>query len=276
MMLPKLGIIAGGGTLPLDIINECKRIKRPYFVIALIGHTQLETVIDTPHFWARLGAAGKAITILHKQEVTELVMVGAVTRPSLLQLWPDFWTIIFFARTGVANKGDDRFLTALIDVLEKIEKFRVIGIHSLLPHLLAPEGVYGNTKPSENEMLNIEIAWTAALELGRLDIGQAAIARAGKVVAKESASGTANMISSLNLNTGRSQSGVLVKVSKPGQEQRADLPTIGPDTIKQVSLAGLAGIVIESGNSLVLDREITIKAANDAGIFILGRSNVEY
>ena len=125
-------------------------------------------------------------------------------------------------------------------------------------------------------MLNIEIAWTAALELGRLDIGQAAIARAGKVVAKESASGTANMISSLNLNTGRSQSGVLVKVSKPGQEQRADLPTIGPDTIKQVSLAGLAGIVIESGNSLVLDREITIKAANDAGIFILGRSNVEY
>jgi DUF1009 family protein len=276
MMLPKLGIIAGGGTLPLDIINECKRIKRPYLVIAFKGHTQLKTVIDTPHVWVRLGAAGKAVKILHKQGVTELVMVGAVTRPSLLQLWPDFWTIKFFARNGVVKKGDDRFLTALIHVLEKIEKFHIVGVHSLLPNLLASEGVFGDMQPSEDEMVNIEVAWVAALELGRLDLGQAVIVRAGKVIAKESASGTESMIASLSFNKGQSQSGVLVKVSKPGQELRVDLPTIGPNTIKQVSLAGLAGIVIETGNSIILDKAVTIKAANDAGIFILGRLNIDY
>ena len=275
-MLSKLGIIAGDGSLPLDIINKCKRINRPYFVIAILGHTQLETVFDTPHFWTRLGAAGGAVKILHKQGVREIVMVGAVTRPSLLQFWPDLWTIKFFARTGVANKGDDKFLTALIDVLEKIEKFRIVGVHTLLPHLLASEGIYGDTQPSDNEILNIEIAWAAALELGRLDMGQAAIARAGKVVAKESVGGTAKMIASLSVDTAQPKSGVLVKVSKPGQELRADLPTIGPDTIKQASLAGLAGIVIETGNSLVLDKALTIKAANDAEIFILGRSNVDH
>jgi DUF1009 family protein len=276
MMPPKLGIIAGGGTLPLDIINECKRIERPYFVIALKGHTQLKTVLDTPHFWTRLGASGKAVSILHKQGVTELVMVGSVTRPSLLQIWPDLWTIKFLLRTGVTNKGDDRFLKALINALEEIERFHIVGVHSLLPSLVAFEGVYGDIKPSDDEMLNIEIAWAAALELGRRDIGQAAIARAGKIVAEENAGGTASMIARLSLNTGQSQSGVLVKVSKPGQEKRADLPTIGPDTIKQVSLAGLAGIAIETGSSLVLNKTETIKAANDAGIFILGRSNVDY
>jgi DUF1009 family protein len=276
MMLPKLGIIAGGGSLPLSVINECKRIKRPYFVAALKGHTQLKTVIDTPHFWTRLGAAGQAISVLHKQGVKELVMVGSITRPSLLQLWPDFWTIKFFLRTGVVSKGDDRFLKALINVLEGIEKFNIVGVHSLLPNLVASEGVYGKIEPSEDEVLNIKIAWAAALELGRRDIGQATIARSGKVVAKENAIGTASMIASVSPNTGKPQSGVLVKVSKPGQEQRVDLPTIGPDTIKQVSLAGLAGIAIETGNAIVIDKEATIKAANEAGIFILGRSNVDY
>ncbi len=275
MMPPKLGIIAGGGTLPLDIINECKRIERPYFVIALKGHTQERTVHDSPHIWTRLGAGGKVVSELHKQAVTELVMVGSVIRPSLLKIWPDFWTIKFLLRTGVTNKGDDRFLKALIKILEEVEKFHIVGIHSLLPSLLAFEGVFGDIKPSNDEMLNIEVAWAAALELGRRDMGQAVIVRAGKIIAEENASGTASMIARLSLNTGQSQSGVLVKVSKPGQEKRVDLPTIGPDTINQVSLAGLAGIAIESGNSLVLDRTMTIKAANDAGIFILGRSNVD-
>jgi DUF1009 family protein len=276
MMLPKLGIIAGGGLLPVDVINECKRINRPYFVIALKGHTKLKTIIDSPHYWARLGAAGKVISILHKQGVTELIMAGSVTRPSLIQLLPDFWSIKFFVRNGFANKGDDKFLQALINDLESIEKFKIVGVNSLLPGLLASKGVYGDIQPSEDEMLNIQIAWESALELGRCDTGQAAVARAGRVIAKENVNGTANMIASLRPISGQSRSGVLVKVSKPGQELRADLPTIGPDTIKQVSLAGLAGIAIESGNSLVLDKTETIKAANDAGIFILGIPNVDY
>ena len=275
-MLPKLGIIAGSGTLPLDIINECKRIKRHFFVIALKGHTQLKTVIDTPHYWTRLGAAGKAVAILHEQGVSEIIMVGAVKRPSLFQLWPDFWTIKFFLETGIHNKGDDKFLSTLIHVLEDIEKFRIVGVQSLLPNLLASAGIYGKIRPSNEDRLNIKVAWAAALELGRRDLGQAVVVRAGKIIAEENISGTANMIASLSPTAEKSQSGVLVKVSKPGQELRADLPTIGPDTIEQVSLAGLAGIAIESRNSLVLNKAKTIKAANDAGIFIFGIESGDY
>ena len=272
-MLPKLGIIAGGGKLPLNIISECKRIKRPYFVIALKGHAAPETVIDTPHIWSRLGAAGKTVAMLHEQRVIELVMVGSVARPSLFQLCPDFWAIKFFARTGVGNKGDDRLLQALIKALESKEGFRIVGAHTILPSLLAPVGVYGDIKPSELEMRNIKIAWDAALLLGRRDIGQAVITRAGVVVAKESSRGTAAMIKDIIPASDSSRSGVLVKISKPGQEKRADLPTIGPDTIAQAANAGLAGIAIEAGNTLILDKSETINCANAANIFIIGKSN---
>ena len=272
-MLPKLGIIAGGGRLPRDIITECKRTKRPYFVIALKGHAAPETVLDTPHVWVRLGAAGKTIALLHEQDVIELVMVGSVARPSLLQLCPDFWAIKFFARTGVGNKGDDGLLQALIKALESKEGFRIVGAHTVLPSLLAAEGVYGDIRPSEIEIHNIKIAWDAALELGRRDIGQAVIARDGTVISEENARGTAAMIKGITPASGSPRSGVLVKVSKPGQEKRADLPTIGPDTVAQAANAGLAGIAIEAGNSLILNKSETINAANDAKLFIIGKSN---
>lgn len=272
MMLPKLGIIAGGGDLPREIIAECRRSGRPFYVVALKGQADTETVKDTPHTWIRLGAAGKTIKTFRQQNAIELVMAGSVTRPSLAQLRPDFWALKFFASSRVHNKGDDGLLRAVIVALESHEGFRVVGAHAILPDLLATEGSYGNVSPDRQALQDINIAWEAAYELGAQDIGQAAVARNGALIAKESASGTAVMLSGITALDAHRPAGVLVKVSKPDQEYRADLPAIGPDTIDQAVKAGLAGIAIEAGKALILNKVQTIKAANDAQLFIVGIS----
>ncbi len=269
-MLPKLGIIAGGGALPREIIAECRRTGRPFYVVALKGQADEETVKDTPHSWIRLGAAGKTIETFRQQSTQELVMAGSVTRPSLAQLRPDLWALKFFAQSGVQNRGDDGLLRALIGALETQEGFRVIGAHTVLPDLLATEGIYGEQSPDEQAIRDIHLAWQAAFDLGALDIGQAAVARNGAVIARESSSGTAAMLTEVARLSSPAPAGVLVKISKPDQEHRADLPTIGPDTVLQVAKAGLTGIAIEAGKALVLNRTETIQAANSAKMFLVG------
>lgn len=271
-MLPKLGIIAGKGELPRQIIAECQRAKRPYYVIALKGHAEPESVVDCPHTWVRLGAAGKMVSILRKEHVSDLVMAGSVNRPSLLELRPDFWSMMFFARTGVANKGDDGLLGALVKALETREGFQVVGAHTLLPNLLAPEGCLGAVAPNADENRDVEVATVAAIELGRQDIGQAVVVRDGVILAREDASGTAAMLSTIVASTDNQKRGVLVKVSKPEQELRADMPTIGPDTITQLNKAGLAGVAIEAGKSIILNKQETLRLADQAGVFVLGIS----
>lgn len=268
MMPPKLGIIAGGGDLPREIIAECQRLGRDYFVVALKGHADASTVSDSPHEWVRLGAAGQTVKLLHREIIAEVVLAGSVKRPSLFQLRPDFWAIKFFARTGVANKGDNGLLQAIVTSLETQEGFRVVGVHSVLPSLLARVGCVSRQVPDRAAISDIELGWAAALSLGAADLGQAVVARNGCVVARETASGTAAMLETVTPDKGGIPVGVLVKVSKPGQERRADLPAIGPDTISQVVNAGLAGVAIEADQSLILNRKETIAAANEAGVFI--------
>jgi len=271
-MRPKLGIIAGRGELPREIIDECRRIGRSCFVVALKGQADPEITTDCPHLWVRLGAAGKTIAAFRRENVSELVMAGSVNRPSLLQLCPDLWALRFFLRTGVANKGDNSLLQALVNALETREGFQVVGAHTLLPDLLASEGCLGEVTPSGDAQRDIKVAWKAARDLGRRDVGQAVVARDGALVAEESASGTAAMLAAVRPDGKNACNGVLVKVAKPGQELRADMPTIGPDTLTQVSKAGLAGIAIEAGKTIILNKKETLETANRLKIFIVGLS----
>ncbi len=268
-MPPKLGIIAGGGGLPLEIIAECRRTGRPFFVVALLGHTDKETVTGTAHKWVRLGAAGQIVQALRRKKAVEIVLAGSVKRPSLLQLRPDFWALKFFVRTGVAYRGDNGLLQAIVKTLETREGFQVVGAHTLLPGLLADEGCLGKIEADSRALKDIRVAWAAALKLGGRDVGQGAIARHGAVLGLEGASGTAAMLAAVEPDAVDPVSGVLVKVCKPDQELRADLPTIGPSTVSQAVRAGLAGIAIEADKSLVLDKKRTIQTADEAGLFIV-------
>lgn len=266
----KLGILAGGGKLPGLVIQACRESERPFFVIAFEGQTPPRTVAGHPHAWVRLGAAGKAIDLLREAGVKELVMAGAIRRPSIAALMPDAWGTRFLAKTGAMSLGDDGLLSSLIRELERNEGFRVIGPDTLLPQLLAPLGVYGAERPDERALGDIEEGIRVARAAGAEDSGQAAVVQQGRVLAVEGTEGTDDMLAraaGLRLN---GPGGVLVKVSKPGQETRADLPTIGETTVKAATAAGLSGIAVEAGGTLVVDRAAVVEAADAAGLFVMG------
>lgn len=269
-MQPKLGIIAGGGDLPVRIIDACRAADRPFFVLALEGQTPPETVADTPHAWVRMGAGGKALSALRKAEVEEIVLAGPVRRPTIAELKPDLWTAKFIAKVGVKSLGDDGILGALVRELEQKEGFRVVGAESLMPEVMAEEGVFGRVRPDDQALSDIERGIAVASALCALDAGQACVVQQGLVLAIEAIEGTDAMLARAGELRREGPGGVLVKVGLPKKEERADLPTIGVTSVHTAAAAGLRGIAVEAGRSLVIDRGQTTEAADAAGLFIIG------
>ena len=269
-MQPKLGIIAGSGELPALLIQSCLDSDRKFFVIAFTGQTNPNILKNyVSHAWVRLGAAGKTLRLLRQEGVEEIVLAGGIERPAFRDLRPDWWAIKFFALSGAAFLGDDGLLTALIRSIEK-EGFKVIGAEQLLPEIIAPDGVFGAIKPNKKNYFDIETARQAALALGVKDKGQGAIAHQGNVLIVEGKNGTDHMISCLPNLRNSKKGGVLVKVCKPGQETRADLPTIGVSTIRLAAEAGLDGIAVQRGKALVVDIDTVVRVADEKGIFVVG------
>ncbi len=269
-MAPKLGILAGAGELPLRIIEACRAADRPFFVLAFEGSADPALLAGAPQAWVRLGAAGEGLRLLRENGVEELVMAGAVRRPSLLQLRPDWRTAKFFARVSYRALGDDGLLRSVIRELEDAEGFRVIGADALLGPALAPAGPLGRLAPDEQAQQDIALGFRIVRALGALDIGQAAVVQQGLVLGVEAIEGTDALIERCRALRREGPGGVLVKGMKPGQERRADLPTIGPRTVARAEAAGLGGIAVEAGATLVLDRDATVAAADRAGLFLVG------
>jgi UDP-2,3-diacylglucosamine hydrolase len=265
-----LGIIAGNGALPRRLVESCRTAGRPVFVLAFEGEADQATVAGVPHAWCRLGAAATALDLLHANAVTELVLAGGVRRPSLSSLRPDWRAAKFFARFGYRALGDDGLLSAVVKELER-EGFRVIGAEELLASddLLA-EGPLGRCRPSVEARADIERGLRLARAIGALDIGQAVVVQQGLVLGVEAAEGTDGLLRRCAGLRREGPGGVLVKAAKPGQEQRVDRPTIGPQTLVLAAAAGLQGIAAEAGMTLVVDRAEIIRAADLAGLFVVG------
>ncbi|HMK67064.1 MAG TPA: UDP-2,3-diacylglucosamine diphosphatase LpxI, partial [Stellaceae bacterium] len=189
--------------------------------------------------------------------------------PSLASLMPDWRAAKFFARIGLRALGDDGLLSAIIKELE-LEGFRVVGIESILGGLLAPKGPLGRIEPDEQARADIARGLEVARALGALDIGQAAVVQQGIVLGVEAADGTDALIARAGSLRREGPGGVLVKIAKPGQERRADLPTIGVRTVEAAANAGLRGIAVEAGAALVVDRAAVAAAADGAALFVLG------
>lgn len=274
-MPPELGVLAGGGDLPARIIRSCKEAGRNCFIIAFEGQTDPslfnagEAGEGIPHAWVRLGAAGTTLQRLHEAGVEELVMAGAIKRPGLKDLRPDLWATRFFAASGAASLGDDGLLKALIRALER-EGFTVIGVDSLLPDIIAPTGVYGSVSPNAQSLKDIAAAQSGAVSIGIEDKGQGAIACQGEILVQEGETGTDAMIAQVADLRNDRKGGVLVKVCKPGQETRADLPTIGVNTVIAAAAAGLNGIAVQAGKSLVINMAAVVEAADREGLFVIG------
>ena len=272
-MAGKLGILAGSGELPLRLIEACRGEGRPYFVLAFAGSCDPASLQGQPHQFIRLGAGGAGLKILRENGVEELVLAGGVKRPSLMELRPDWRAMRFFFKIGLramTDFGDDRLFRAIITELE-LEGFRVVGAQNILTSLLAPAGVLGTVAPGASAEADIRAGIAAARVYGAQDIGQAVVMRQGAIVDREDADGTDALLRRC-ASSRAAQGGVLVKMAKPQQERRADLPAIGAQTVASAAAAGLKGIAIEAGGCLVLDRAAVVAAADRAGIFIIGVS----
>lgn len=265
----RLGIVAGSGELPRRLVEACRVAGRDVFVLALEGAADSATVDGVAHAWCRPGAAARGLSLLRDNQVTELVLAGGVQRPSLVQLRPDWRAAKFLARVGSRVLGDNGLLSAVVAELER-EGFRVVGPDQILQESLAPEGFLGKVRPDAQAMADVEHGQRIARALGMLDIGQAVVIQQGLVLGVEAIEGTDALLRRCAGLRREGPGGVLVKIEKPGQEQRADRPTIGPLTVALAAEAGLRGIAVAAGATIILDRSATIGAADDAGLFILG------
>ncbi|MDJ0948447.1 MAG: UDP-2,3-diacylglucosamine diphosphatase LpxI [Alphaproteobacteria bacterium] len=266
---PKLGIIAGSGPLPAHVIAACRSDQRPFFVLALEDFTDSSLVQDVPHAWIRLGAAGSGIDILKQAGVEELVMVGPVTRPSLRSLRPDARTAKWLSRIGLSALGDDGLLRSIVREVESYG-FRFVGVDDILGELVAVEGQYGRLAPDAEAEADIAQGVQVARAIGAMDVGQAVVVQQGLVLGVEAVEGTDALLARCAGLRRSGNGGVLVKLSKPGQERRVDLPTIGPTTIRNAAGAGLRGVAVEAGATLVVDQAELVRDADQLGLFVVG------
>lgn len=265
-----LGIIAGGGELPARLVRACRESGRPFFVLAVEGHADRAAIgPDSPQAWIRMGEAGTGIRKLHEAGCRDIVLAGPVRRPSLTDLRPDWRTARFFARLGFRALGDDGLLKALIHELEG-DGFRVVGVDSILTDLRPEAGVLGRCEPDPQARADITRAIVVGRALGALDVGQAVVVQQGIVLGVEAIEGTDALLARCGDLKRSGPGGVLVKLCKPQQETRVDLPTVGPVTVENAAAAGLRGIAMHAGRSILVDRETAIAKADALGLFLVG------
>lgn len=267
---PKLGILAGGKDLPLEVIEHCRATQRPYFVLAFEGQTDPETTLHSDHAWVRLGAVGQAIKHLKQNHVEELVMVGPMRRPSWFEIRPDAKGAFWLARLARNAFGDDSMFRIIIDELEK-EGFKVVGAEDLIgDKILAPKGPMGKLAPDEQTLADIEHGFRVARLLGQADVGQSVIIQAGIVLGVEAVEGTSELIKRCKSLHREGRGGVLIKTVKPDQDRRVDLPTIGLETLQLAHINGLRGIAVEANSVQVLQRSEAVAYADKYGLFLYG------
>ncbi len=271
-----IAIISGRGSLPVEIARGAISANCRPFMIGIEGEAD-SSIEEFDHRYMNLGQFGALLKLLKQENINQIVMAGGVhARPQIWKLKIDWGAITSIPRAmSLLWGGDDNLLSGLIKLFED-HNIGVLGAHQIAPHLLATSGVICGVKPSKRDMKNIELACLACQALGELDIGQAAIAEAARILAVEGVEGTDGMLQRIaDLRVSgripqKGKNGVLVKMMKPGQDPRADLPAIGPNTIEKVKQAGLNGIALDAGRSMILQRAETLSLAKEHKIFIYG------
>ncbi|MBL4877838.1 UDP-2,3-diacylglucosamine diphosphatase LpxI [uncultured Hyphomonas sp.] len=270
-----LGIIAGLGDLPVAIAENAVETGQGAYVLRLKGFDD-PALAKFPGDLVGLGEVGGILKKLKSAGCEEVVFAGIVKRPDFGNLKLDVKGVTLLPKVlSAAKKGDDALLRVLVNEFEK-QGFKVLGSHEVHRQLLAPEGVIAGQHPTEEEMHDIEHAARVVSAAGALDIGQGAVVCNGLVLAVEAQEGTDAMLDRCAAlpeeirGTTSGRKGVLVKRPKPGQELRIDLPTTGVSTVEKVAAAGLAGLAVEAGGALLLNRRKMIERAEDLGIFIYG------
>ncbi|HEX3065914.1 MAG TPA: UDP-2,3-diacylglucosamine diphosphatase LpxI [Dongiaceae bacterium] len=267
--MSRLGILAGSGELPALLMQACRRRGWDFHVFALRGHADPVLLGDAPQDWVRLGGLGLMRGLLRQRGVDRVVFAGKVERPRMRELMIDLRTALFLARIGGRLISDNRLLEAIVREVESWG-VAVIGAADVEPSLLARKGPYGTLMPTEGEDEAIVLGFAAAREAGRRDVGQAAVVQGRRVLDTEGADGTNALIKRCASLQESGRGAILVKARKPQQQMRSDPPVIGLATVERAAAAGFRGIAVEAGGTLILESAAIGRAADAAGMFIVG------
>ena len=271
-----LGLIAGGGELPRAVAMAARNAGRAVFVVPLTGSVTEDWIKDFPHEFLSPGEPGRIIKALKGAGVAEVLLAGKVDRPKFQDLKLDAKGVLLLPKAiAAAKKGDDALLRFIVGICED-EGLTAISVAQAAPALVAEEGVLGAVVPDAEHRADIERAFKIVHALGALDVGQAAVVCEGLPLSVEAAEGTDAMLlripglrESLR-GTADKKRGVLAKALKPLQDAKTDMPVVGVQTVKNAAAAFLAGIAVEAGAALILDKQAVAAEADRLGLFVVG------
>jgi len=270
-----IAIIAGNGQLPVEIAQSLQSQQRRLFIVAITGEAGAD-VEQFPHAWCEWERIGRMFRLIKEQNIGKIVLAGGVVgRPELKFTKLDWGGIRTLPGLLAALlEGDNAILSGVIAAIEK-QGFEVCNIAEILPQLTVQSGPNTAARPKKPDLQRIREGVAVTAALGRFDIGQGCVVVGGRAVAVEGAEGTDAMLQRISAmrEAGRlpkRRGGVLVKSVKPGQDERADLPAIGPDTIVGVSEAGLVGIGVQAGKTLMINKTETLRLAKQHNVFVFG------
>ena len=271
----KLGLIAGGGGLPVTLAEHCRGAGRPFFVLRLRGFAGPE--LDAfPGEAVGLAELGKAFAVLKREGCEAVCMSGNVDRPDFSKLKPDLRGLKALPGAILAaREGDDALLRFVLGEFER-EGFAIEGAEAVAAGLILAAGPLGALATGTEHHADIALALKVVQALGALDVGQAAVVAQGVTLAVEAQEGTDNLLQrcvalpAALKGTADARLGVLVKWPKPAQDRRIDLPVVGVKTVEGAAAAGLAGIVVQAGQALAVDKDAVRAAADRLGLFVVG------
>jgi UDP-2,3-diacylglucosamine hydrolase len=270
-----LGIVCGAGIFPLAVAEAVTRRGRPVVLLALRGFADAG-VERFSHEWVPFGAFGTTVRLARRHGVRDLVVIGSVHRPRLLDFRLDWTTLKLLPRLAQLYRGGDDHLLSGVAAILHDHGFRLVGVHEVAPELLVPAGVLGAHRPSAEDETDIALGLALLRALGPFDVGQAVAVSGRRVLGIEAAEGTAGLLGRLaklrqsGLLKLPPRAGVLIKAPKPGQSRQIDLPAVGAETVTQAAAAGLRGIAVEAGGTIIADAAVMIRAADRAGLFLVG------
>jgi DUF1009 family protein len=263
-----IGLIAGGGQFPLMVAEAARKIDFRVIAVAVTGETEpsLSDKVDEI-VWIKLGQLGQLIKTFKKEGVQKALMAGTITKKRMFEnIRPDLKGLTVMSKLAIFH--DDDILRAVAEELAR-EGIEIVSSTTYLPELIAPPGSLTRRRPSKTENEDIYFGWEVAKELGRLDIGQCVVVRSKTILALEAIDGTDETI----LRGGRlaKKNAVVVKVSKPSQDLRFDVPSVGLETVRVMSQVKASALAVEAGKTLMFEKSEMIKYADRAGIAIVSR-----
>lgn len=271
--LKRVGIIAGSGQLPELLASRLEQSSISPYIIALDGIAEPSLYQTREHAVIPVGMAGSMISWLKQNGIRDILMTGALKRPEWSKLKVDPRGLRVLTKILLKKSmGDDALLKTLRRELES-EGFVLRGVQEFVPELLAPEGILGAVAPLPEDRDSIQLGFNAAKEHGRQDKGQAVVVQQDTVIGLEGADGTRALMLRAGGIKSQGRGPILVKVCKPQQDKALDMPTIGEQTVETARNSGFSGIVVEAGETLIIDLQKVVELCNLYNMFLIGIRN---